>query len=100
MSHIQKKKLAPFVSIFLLVVVGLIYVFFKMETVRASYDVVRMGHLQKVAANERATRELIYAKLTRPERLDQIGTARLALVRAQKNQVVVMASTADFTVNQ
>ena len=100
MSHLQKKKLAPFFSIFLLVVISLLYVFVKMESVRASYDVVRLGHLQKIAANEKATRELVYAKLIRPERLDQIGTRRLALSRAQKNQVVVMASTETFTVAQ
>jgi hypothetical protein len=100
MSHTQQKKLAPFISIFILVVIGLVYVFVKMECVRTGYDVVRLGHLQKVAANEKATSELLYAKLTRPERLDLIGTRRLALVRAQKNQVVVMASTESFTAAQ
>jgi len=100
MSQTQKKTLAPFFSIFLLVIISLVYVFVKMETVRAGYDVVRLGHLQKMAANEKASGELVYAKLTRPERLDQIGTSRLALVRAQKNQVVVMAFTGAVSVTQ
>ena len=100
MSHAQQKKLAPFISIFIIVVVSLVYVFIKMEGVRASYDVVRLGHLQKVSADEKASLELVYAKLTRPERLDEIGTRRLALARAQKNQVVVMASTESTSITQ
>ena len=71
---------------------SLFYVFVKMETVRFSYEVVKLGRLQKMASDENASLELAYAKLTRPERLDHIGTQRLALVRAQRNQVIVMAS--------
>ncbi len=92
MSHAQKAKLAPFISIFFLSIIGLSYVFVKMETVRAGYDVVRFGHQQKVNAGHKAELDLIYARLTRPERLDHIGTQRLALVKAQKSQVVLMAA--------
>jgi hypothetical protein len=99
MSHIQKARLAPFISIFFLSVIGLSYVFVKMETVRAGYDVVRLGHLQKVGASNKAEFDLIYARLTRPERLDHIGTQKLALSKAQKNQVVLMAAEG-FTVRQ
>jgi hypothetical protein len=100
MSHAQKQRLAPFVSIFLLVVIGLFTVFVKMEAVRAGYEVVKLGHMQKLAGNDKASLQLVYAKLTRPERLDQIGTHRLALARAQKNQVVLMAANGQFAVRQ
>jgi hypothetical protein len=100
MSQVQQQRVAPFFSIFILVIVALGYVFFKMESVRVGYEVVRLGHLQRVAANEKASSELLYAKLIRPERLDVIGTQRLALARAQKGQVVVMASTESFQAAQ
>ncbi len=96
MSHAQKKNLAPFISLFLLVGISLTYVFVKMETVRAGYSLVRLGHEQKIAAGHRSEYELIYARLTRPERLDLIGTKKLSLVRAQKNQVVLMAAQGPF----
>jgi hypothetical protein len=92
MSHSQKTTFAPFVSVFFLVVIGLSYVFVKMETVRAGYDVVRFGHLLRVGSSDKAQLDLVYARLTRPERLDHIGTQRLALLKAQKNQVVLMAA--------
>jgi hypothetical protein len=100
MSHIQKKRIAPFISIFILVVIGLSYVFVKMEAVRAGYDLLRLGRLTKIAAGDKAEYELIYARLTRPERLDQIGTHKLSLVRAQRNQVVLMAAQGTFAVRQ
>jgi hypothetical protein len=95
-SHTQKKKVAPFISLFLLVAISLSYVFVKMETVRAGYTLVKLGHDQKVAGGHKSEYDLIYARLTRPERLDLIGTKRLALARAQKNQVVLMAAQGPF----
>jgi hypothetical protein len=95
-SFSQKKRIAPFFSIFILVIIGLSYVFVKMEAVTAGYNLVRLGHLHKVASGNKAEYDLIYARLTRPERLDHIGTQKLALVRAQKNQVVLMAAQSGF----
>jgi hypothetical protein len=70
----------------------------KMETVRAGYALVKLGHEQKVAAGHKSEYDLIYARLTRPERLDHIGTQRLALSPAQKNQVVLMAAQGPFAI--
>jgi hypothetical protein len=53
-----------------------------------------------VESGNKAEYDLIYARLTRPERLDHIGTQKLALVRAQKNQVVLMAAQGGFAVRQ
>ena len=83
-----------------MVVIALSYVFIKMEAVRAGYDLVRLGHKAKIAAGDKAEYQLIYARLTRPERLDQIGTHKLSLARAQKNQVVLMAAQGTFAVRQ
>ncbi len=99
MSLNQKKNLAPFLSIFFLVVIGLTYVFVKMEAVRAGYNVVKLGRILKIASGNKAEYDLVYAKLTRPERLDLIATQKLALARAQKSQVVLMAAQG-FTVRQ
>jgi hypothetical protein len=100
MSNQQRTNLAPFISILFLVVVGLMYVFVKMEAVREGYEVLKLGRLQKLANDEKVTMELAYTKLTRPERLDQIGTQKLALMRAQKNQVILMAATGSFAVRR
>ena len=100
MSQNQRRTLAPFVSIFILVVISLVYLFFKMELVREGYEVLRLSHEHKIASEEGSQLSLHYAKLIRPERLDQIGTQRLALGRVQKNQVILMAATGGFAVRQ
>ncbi|MDZ4678034.1 MAG: hypothetical protein SGI74_11075 [Oligoflexia bacterium] len=100
MSNQQKNSIAPFISIVFLVVIGLMYVFVKMEAVREGYEVLRLGRIQKLVNDEKVTMELAYTKLIRPERLDQIGTQRLALMRAQKNQVILMAATGSFAIRR
>jgi len=90
----MKNTLAPFFSIFILVMIAVVSLFLKMEVVRQGYELVSIAHAQKTAAHENSGLELHYAKLTRPQRLDFIATQRLALNRAQKNQVVLMASVA------
>lgn len=100
MSQESKDRLAPFISILVCVVVGLLFVFVKMETVKVSYDLVRLKHFEKVALDEKSHLDLVYAKLIRPERLDFIATQRLELARAQKDQVIMMAATGNIAVRQ
>ncbi len=100
MSSIQKRKIAPFLSIFIIVLVGLAVIFVKMEAVREGYELFRLGRFHKIANDEKARLDVSYAKLTRPERLDQIGTKRLSLNRTKKNQMVLMAATGGFAVRQ
>ncbi len=100
MTEQVRKGCAPFISVMILVLVGLACVFIKMEVVREGYDILRLGHIHKIATSEKSRLELKYAKLTRPSRLDKIGTTKLALSRAQKNQVVMMAGTGEFAVRQ
>jgi cell division protein FtsL len=94
------RKFAPFISVLILVLVALGTIFIKMETVRMGYELVKLGRVQKLAVDERAQLDFNYARLTRPERLDDIATGRLALARVQKNQVVLMAATGNYAVLQ
>ena|ERR1017187_808453 len=100
MSKIQRRKIAPFISVFILVAALLGYVFMKMETVRQGYELVRLGHYQKTESQRKASLQLTYMRLTRPERLNSIGTTRLALTQARKNQVIIMAATGLYIVRQ
>jgi hypothetical protein len=90
----------PFLSVILLVTVSLGFLVLKMEVVRTSYELVRMGRQLKLAKQEQSIVEARYAKLTRPQRLDQIATQRLLLSRVQKNQVILMAANRNLAVRQ
>jgi hypothetical protein len=95
-----KRSIKPFLSVILLVVIALGYLIVKMEVVRDSYDIVRMGRLLKLTRQEQSTLQSQYARLIRPQRLDRIATQRLLLTRVQKNQVVLMASQSKIAVRQ
>lgn len=95
-----RREWAPFISIIIMVVVGLLCVFIKMEVVREGYEILRLGHAEKEATEQKSRLEVQYARLTRPSRLEKIGTEKLALGRAQKNQVIMMASTGEIAIRQ
>ena len=97
MSVAQRQNLAPFISILFLVFIAVGSLFLKMEVVRQGYELVSLGHSHKTALHEKATLDLHYTKLTRPQRLDYIATQRLALNRAHKDQVVLMAAGETFS---
>jgi cell division protein FtsL len=91
---------APFISVMILVFVGLLTVFIKMEVVRLGYEVLKLGHLYKMASEDKSRLEVHYAKLTRPSRLDKIAAEKLSLGRAQKNQVVMMTAQGELAIRQ
>jgi hypothetical protein len=90
----------PFISVVILVVIALVTVFIKMEVVRSGYEVLSLGHKTKILSEDSFRLESQYAKLTRPSRIDKIGTERLALGRIQKNQVIMMAADGEWSVRQ
>jgi cell division protein FtsL len=96
----EKDNVLPFVSVFILVVIALSYVFIKMEVTRTSYEVLKVGRMVKIVTQEKSRLEVNYSKMTRPERLDDIATKQLSLVRAQKNQVILMAAQGDVAIRQ
>ena len=91
-SNLTNKRFSPFLSTFFIVTTLLLTVFVKMEIVREGYEVLKVGHSerQEIDSGRRLLSE--YSRLLRPKRLDQIATQKLDLVRAQKTQVVLMAS--------
>jgi hypothetical protein len=91
---------APFISILILIIIGLATIFIKMEVVSMGYEVLRLGHAYKEASEKKSRFEVQYAKLIRPSRLDKIAGERLSLSRAQKNQVVMMNSQGDLALRQ
>ncbi len=91
---------APFLSVLILIFTGLACVFIKMEVVQEGYQILKTGRAVRELSDEKSRLEMQYAKLTRPSRLDKIGTERLALGKIQKNQVIMMAGHGEIAVRQ
>jgi len=98
-AHVTNKSFSPFLSTFFVIMALLVSVFFKMEVVREGYELVRLSRMEKQEIDKGRRLQTEYSKLLRPERLDRIATQKLALTRAQKAQVVLMASD-EWTVRQ
>jgi hypothetical protein len=90
----------PFLSVLIMIFVGIACVFIKMEVVREGYETLRVGKALKIELDNQSRLEAQFAKLTRPSRLDKIGTQKLALAKLQKNQVVMMAGQGEVAVRQ
>ena len=87
------KRYYPFISVIGVIALMMSYLVVRMEVVRLGYELGKLRHIQKMAMDDRSELELTYNKLMRPGRLDQIGTVRLSLNRAQKKQIVMMADS-------
>lgn len=92
MKCLSNRKFSPFLSTFFVISTLLLTVFLKMEIVREGYELLKLGHAEKQEIDKGRRLQTEYSKLLRPERLDRIATQKLALTRAQKAQVILMAS--------
>src|SRR5688572_9839315 len=92
MANLSNKRFSPFLSVIIIIFTLLLSVIVKMEVVREGYEILKLGHQEKVQKDLSVRLQADYTKLLRPERLDKIATQRLSLSRVQKSQVVLMAS--------
>ncbi len=83
-----KYDLRPFVSVLLVIFTLLSIVFTKMEVRRMGYSLLKESRQLKSLTEQKRLKEMTYAQLTRPERIETFAERRLALKKAQKGQIV------------
>jgi len=87
----QLSRIRPFISVLIFIGALFVIVFFKMEVRRMGYSVLRLSRFEKIEADRRRSRILTYARLVRPDRIEQIAQKQLALSRPQSGQIVQMS---------
>lgn len=87
----QLNSARPFMSVLIFIMSLFVIVFFKMEVRRMGYAVLRLSRFEKIAADHRRERILIYAKLVRPDRIEHIAQKQLFLSRPQSGQIIQMS---------
>jgi cell division protein FtsL len=92
MSKNEVKSLKPFLSVVIVVLTLFTVVFLKMETRRMSYHVLKLNRQVKAATDEKLTRSMEFARLTRPERIERYASNSLELRKATKRQIIQLAS--------
>lgn len=86
-----KYDLKPFLSVLLVIFTLLSIVFTKMEVRRMGYVLLKDSRQLKTLTEQKRLKEMTYAQLTRPERIETFAERKLSLKKAQKGQIVQLA---------
>lgn len=90
-NHIQ--QLRPFLSLLFVILTLFGLVFIKMEERRLSYVVLKLTKEHKKTIEIKKQKELVLAKLTRPQLLENVATQKLTLKRVTQSQIIHLIPT-------
>ncbi len=82
------KQLRPFFSILLIIFTLFLIVFLQMEERRMGYSVLKLTREIKKVNEDKRTREIQLAKITRPQLLDKMAQSKFTLKKVQANQII------------
>lgn len=85
-EHIRSLK--PFLSVLTVILTLLAVVFLQMEERRMGYLILKLGREHKAAQDERRSREIQLAKITRPQLLEHVAQNRFTLKKANADQII------------
>lgn len=91
-SH-QVKQLKPFLSLSFVILTLFGLVFIKMEERRLSYVVLKLTKEHKKTIEIKKQKEIILAKLTRPQLLENMAKQKLTLKRVTPAQIIHLTPT-------
>ena len=86
-----RREYAPFASLLIIVFCLFSVVFCKMEVRRMGYSVLKLSREERKMRDLDRQQMIQLAKITRPERLQQVAQARLTLKRAEFGQIIQMS---------
>lgn len=88
MSSQNFKQLKPFFSILLVIFTLFSIVFLQMEERRMGYSVLKLTREHKKVWEEKRTKEITLAKITRPQLLESVAQQKFTLKKVQANQII------------
>lgn len=95
MSKENISQLKPFFSVLLIIMTLFSIMFLQMEERRMGYSVLKLTRELKKVTEERQTREIQLAKVTRPQLLDHMAQSRFTLKKIQANQIIHLSGPID-----
>lgn len=96
-NHLQ--QLRPFLSVLFVIMTLFGLVFIKMEERRLSYVVLKLSKELKKSIEIKKQKELVLAKLTRPQLLENVATQKLTLKRVKPEQIIQLTPTQSLSQN-
>ncbi|WP_413577196.1 histidine kinase [Bdellovibrio sp. HCB290] len=98
MSKENFRQLKPFFSILLVIFTLFSIVFLQMEERRMGYVVLKLTRQHKKVQEEKRTKEISLAKITRPQLLDHMAQQKFTLKKIQANQIIHLTDVEDIPV--
>ncbi|MEK2689996.1 histidine kinase [Bdellovibrio sp. GT3] len=98
MSKENFRQLKPFFSILLVIFTLFSIVFLQMEERRMGYVVLKLTREHKKVQEEKRTKEIALAKITRPQLLDHMAQQKFTLKKIQANQIIHLTDVEDIPV--
>lgn len=90
MNRLMTRELAPFVSVVIIVASLFGVAFSKMEVRRMGYSVLKLSREERAIRDLERQQLVQLAKITRPERLQELAQARLTLRKPNSGQIIQM----------
>lgn len=88
MNSSEIRQLKPFLSLLFIIITLLGLVFIKMEERRLSYIVLKLTKEHKRVNEIQKHKEIILARLTRPQLLENMAIKKLTLKRVTQAQII------------
>jgi hypothetical protein len=98
MSKENFRQLKPFFSIVLVIFTLFAIVFLQMEERRMGYVVLKLTREHKKVLEEKRTKEISLAKITRPQLLDHVAQQKFTLKKVQANQIIHLSDVEEIPV--
>ena len=89
-SSERMQDLKPFLSVLMIISSLFVLVFFSMEVRRVGYSVLKLSREEKQLKDENRHQMIKLAKITRPERVQNVAESRLTLKKAVSGQIIQM----------
>ncbi|MNJ99793.1 hypothetical protein D3C87_175740 [compost metagenome] len=95
MSRENIKQLKPFLSVLIIIATLFSIVFLQMEERRMGYSVLKLTREFKKVQEEKRTKEISLAKITRPQLLESMAQQKFTLKKIQANQIIHLSGTVE-----
>lgn len=92
MNSNEIRQLKPFLSLLLIITTLLGLVFIKMEERRLSYNVLKLTKEHKKVTEVQKQKEIVLARLTRPQLLENMALKKLTLKRVTQAQIIHLSA--------
>lgn len=99
MNAVDTHALKPFVSVMLIILTLLGVVFLQMEERRLGYALLKLTREHRDVLEEKRTREIQLAKITRPQLLEHMAQKKFTLKKVTANQIIHLSGEGIRTAN-